>query len=319
MAAMLVTAPVAAQDGNNGSFTIELIQRRTVVTLVGASVTNGVDMRAESALQMGLKVPEGQAATVSLRQVLSAAFNRSTEIVFHDASEKMFFAISDQDRETLFTRAIATEPDLLVALDFLFWYGYGPLEGKGAADSGDHASAEEAERATRLAHLEQGLALISKFKGNLLIGNFPDMSAANRLVLNPKWRPDAATLKELNARVAAFAKERPGTILFPLAEQVADLQTRRRTIRFGEDSYDVGRDQLFQFDRLHPNRVGMAVLGEALLTRIAEFESLPKILRPTPPQTADLILALEATEQLRKAKLIEQAEGGDTPVPEKVR
>ncbi|GAB4160654.1 MAG: hypothetical protein Fur0037_27520 [Planctomycetota bacterium] len=202
--------------------------------------------------------------------------------------------------------AIRSRADLVVGIDYLFWFGYGRIRGR-------------SEREERLAKLERGLALLDRLPGTVLIGTFPDMSGAAPRMLAPSWIPSPGVLDALNARLGAWAAEHDGAngrkgprvLLFPLGDLVEAMKRDGLDLRVGDTLRRCPPGSLLQGDRLHANRLGMAWLG----FRIQEFvrESLGAdhpLSRPSLSleQFADAISAAGDLEALSPAK--ETARGG---------
>jgi len=169
-----------------------LLQR---VFMIGASASSGFLLQAD------VGVP------TSLTDVLEAALVSEHEPV--QASTSLSFFLSPlASGEKQIDKALAYEPTLLLALDFLFWFGYGRVASEDA----------------RLERLEQGLWLLDKLEGPLVVCDLPDMSAAldgrgpfGVPMLRPSQIPRGATLERLNAMLAAWAAERGDVIVVPLA------------------------------------------------------------------------------------------------------
>jgi hypothetical protein len=158
--------------------------------------------------------------------------------------------------------ALAAEPTLVLALDFLFWFGYGALDAQGAPLANED---------DRLALLERGLALLEPVRCPLVLGDFPDMSAAVGKMLLPVQMPELATLARLNTRLSAWAAERPHVRIVPLAELLGAL-ARGEELRIGALEY--GADEaaaLLQRDRLHPTREGLLALALLALESLREL------------------------------------------------
>jgi len=139
--------------------------------------------------------------------------------------------------------ARAAAPDLTLAVDFLFWFGYGA----------HHA---------RLKAQAEGLRLLGMLPGEVIVGDYPDMRGASRRMLRPSQIPDAGTLDELNRRVYAFAANRPNVRVFPLARWIHSARAHGYRWRTPKGCVvTLPAKDLFQSDRLHASRLGMAVLG----------------------------------------------------------
>lgn len=134
------------------------------------------------------------------------------------------------------------KPTAIVALDYLFWFGYG-------------AKKEE----ERVPQLEAALKDLGTFTCPILLGDLPDMRAATLVkqpMLRASWVPKPETLVKLNDAIRAFAKEHANVVVVPLADVTAKLQSDAefsvRDNRWAKGSIDT----LMQEDRLHPTLEG---------------------------------------------------------------
>jgi hypothetical protein len=110
--------------------------------------------------------------------------------------------------------ALDHEPTLVVAIDFLFWFGYGTIDAQGGPIE------LESER---LELLERGLDLLDELECPLVVGDFPDMSAAVGGMLIAAQVPAPATLPLLSRRVREWAAARERTFVLPLSQLVSQL------------------------------------------------------------------------------------------------
>jgi hypothetical protein len=161
-------------------------------------------------------------------------------------------------------RAHKDGADLLLALDFLFWYGYG----------GVPAARGEDETKARLARFELGLAHLAEWEGPVLTGDLPDMHGAAPRMLPPHAIPSVEALKALNERLASFAKERPNVHVLPLRAMVKEMKEKGVSLPLAAGAVQVPPGGMLQGDGLHPNRIGMAWLGYQLQDHVRA--ALPK-------------------------------------------
>ena len=155
-------------------------------------------------------------------------------------------------------RALDAEPTLVVALDFLFWLGYGTIGADGPMTS-------EAER---LALLERGLALFAELECPLVLADFPDMSGAVGKIITKEQLPEKATLVRLSARVKSFAASRPKTLVLPFSELVRTLRAEQ-DVHIGRHTYPRG-SRLLQPDELHPTLEGLVAVGQLVLDELVK-------------------------------------------------
>jgi hypothetical protein len=154
--------------------------------------------------------------------------------------------------------------DLLLALDFLFWYGYGRVSGGQGED----------ETKLRLARFELGLLQLADWKGPVLTGDLPDMHGAAERMLPARAIPSVEALKALNERLAAFAKDRPNVHVLPLRAMVKEMKEKGVSMPLAAGAVQVPPCGMLQGDGLHPNRIGMAWLCYLLQDHVRA--ALPK-------------------------------------------
>ncbi len=230
--ALLLAAPLALQSAApppaaEATSEAGLFARMAVI---GASVSDGFGLKREAGRNVKL--------AHLIEEVVVAEHGP-----VHAGGANMMFLNPQKLGEKKVKEALATEPTLLFAVDFLFWFSYGNVE----------------REDDRFALLEEGLALLDRFPCPMLVSDLPDMRPALNGVprmIFPQQVPQAATLKKLNARLAAWAKERPRVTVVPLAEFV------RRT--FAGDEIELrgnkwtadDRERMLQPDLLHPTVAG---------------------------------------------------------------
>jgi hypothetical protein len=224
------------------------------VGLIGASVTAGFGLRSELG---GL---------AHLGDFLAAALREPGQV--RSFGDLLLFESPVARGQSALAKLARFEPTLVIAADFLFWFGYG-------------AGRSEEERA-RL--FEQGLELLAGIQAPLVVGDLPDMSAAlegrSELTGGPFLTPDMIPGQELRARLndrlRAFAAEREGVV-------VLSLEGLLRAMRGGGPlelpggfrSEPVAVERLFQADRLHPSALGTAFLAQASLRALLEARGEP--------------------------------------------
>ncbi len=170
--------------------------------------------------------------------------------VVRSATSTMFFVSPDSSGQALVKAAKDVQPTLVVALDYLFWFGYGDLPNDEA----------------RLALLERGLKSLEAFECPVLVGDFPDMSLALEVkdspivTLTKSQVPAPASLESLNRRVRAWAAQDPRRMVVRVAELMRRLRAdeefalRRNTWFRGSLPF------LLQKDRLHTTLQGSIAL-----------------------------------------------------------
>lgn len=160
---------------------------------------------------------------------------------------------------------IAYQPTVVVAIDFLFWYVY-------TADLDLHG---------RLARLEQALAELERIHCPIILGDIPDMRAAQSWILAPESVPPAEHLAEINRRVRDWARDKVHVHVVPLSEWARPLLT-------GEPVEDRGalvdpRDMV-SVDSLHLNPTGSRYLVRKVCAELGDAfpDTPPGALRAIP-------------------------------------
>ena len=261
------------------------------VEILGASVSAGyMDLR--------LRKDGEPNDTVPLLRALRHIWPNETATVVTRAHMAMF---SDPQGlgERQVRQALRGQPDLVVAVDFLFWFGYGTV---GGGDRG---------RQSRLQLQAKGLELLDNLNCPIILGDYPDMSGADARILPPRMIPDNETLDELNRRLLAWAEERPRVHLFPLARWVKQLVEEGYPIPLEKGPVHTPPLYLLQSDRLHATRLGMALLGFQVqgLARRALPESHPLV---GDPVSIDILIeAIGAEGDLEGIKKVPAKAGRD--------
>jgi hypothetical protein len=225
-------APPAEKSEAGAKPAVEGIFSR--IAVIGASVSAGFSYPPAKNVSAKLAEIIEKSLVVPHEPLLSAAYD-------------VFFLHPEQCGTLALEKAREFQPTLVVALDYLFWYGYGHVE----ADS------------ERLERLEKGLKNLESFQCPVLVGDFPDMSPALKArvkMISRDQVPSQPALRKLNDRVKEWAAERKNVILVPLAEVCRKVHANGK-IEVRGNLYEEGKSQrLFQDDLLHTNIEGSALL-----------------------------------------------------------
>lgn len=228
------------------------------IALVGASATAGFGIVIMKSTPIG-KIPGGWSLAQSLREASGKT------VVVSDLGTSMFFINPQKNGTVLMERARKSNPDLLVAIDFLFWFCYG--------NNGKDGTRMNTPK-ERMKMLEVGLALLDTYKGPMIVGNLPDMSAAIGRMLSRSQVPKPDTIAAINARIQEWSEERPRVRLFPLATIIEKLRNGE-PFTIGEHRWDAEiLKGVLQRDQLHPTLVGQIALLQVLEVLLAEDEEL---------------------------------------------
>jgi hypothetical protein len=229
--------------------------RATTATIARAERANALERVAI----IGASVSHGHRAPPGWQAAFEASLSTDNHVVANAATSMVFLG-PKQYAAPQIELALAQKPTLVLAVDFLFWFGYGTK-----TFDGDRIETE----AERLALLDAGLALLDKIECPLVVGDFPDMTQAAGVMLRPEQLPQRATIEQLNARLAEWAKSKKNVVLVPLAAWARDLLSRK-TLVIGSQTYEPSvTAKWIQPDRLHPTAEGLAALATLVDVELA--------------------------------------------------
>ncbi len=205
--------------------------------VIGASMSAGFGLQREAGRPMDLAAVIEELLVVKTEQPV-------------DKASQWLFTNPEKLAEEQVEQVAGQEPSVLFALDFLFWFAYGA-------------------RTTEERHLERferGLSLLDRFPCPIVVGDLPDMSLAVDApvkMLSAEQVPEPAVLERLNARLRAWAAERPRVCVVPLADFVRRMVKGER-LELRGNVWEQATDRVLQADHLHPRLEG--TVGVALLT-----------------------------------------------------
>ncbi len=203
------------------------------VSVIGASVSAGYRLRTNLALALH--------ATMA---------HDGVEVVSH--AQPRFFLAPLSFGDDAVEAALDEKPTLVLAVDYLFWFGYGTVGADGAP-----IKTEE----DRLKLLEVGLKYLERLDCPILVGDFPDMSPSIGERLLKVQMPKAETLAKLNERFHAWAAKHENVVVLPLAKFVGDMR-EGQPIKIGEHTFTVDEIRHWmQRDRLHTTDEGLVALS----------------------------------------------------------
>ena len=165
-------------------------------------------------------------------------------IVDDEASSMMFRKPVAYGRAQV-DAAIATHPDLVFAVDFLFWDAY-----------------EGSDVATRLHNVEQGLADLDRLRAAgalVVVGDVPRIVTASTMLIPSDAIPPQAELDQINARIRQWAAptktDKVHALVVPFASWCEPLAAGA-DIELAPGEHRPAKD-LMSFDGLHPNALGV--------------------------------------------------------------
>lgn len=190
------------------------------------------------------------------------------ELVVTDLGTGQFFANPAGIGSMAIERALRSNPDIVVGLDFLFWFCFGTV--------GPEATRMRTME-DRLAMLEVGFELLERIEDAgipLVVGDIPDMSAAGGGIMLKSQVPSPETIERANERIHEWASTRPGIRVFPLAGLQSLLESNDPIEVDGSALGDAERRRLLQGDRLHPTVGGLIVMVDRLVDLMQDDDAL---------------------------------------------
>lgn len=252
------------------------------IAVIGASMSDGFGVRVSTTLDDGKKISEN----VNLADLVKASC-KNLSVVVANYTSSLYFINPARTAKSSALRALGTNaqemPTCVLAVDWLFWNGYGITNVKGEKLSTDQE---------RMELLDNALACLEPFcAANIpvVLGDFPDMHSAigGGMIVAPMV-PSVECLAALNARVMQWAQTKKNVCVVSLSKLTADLLQLKPIHAAGRQWDEKKLGPLLQKDRLHPTFAGtvtvLAATLDALDTRtdnaaLKSFEIDPAVLR----------------------------------------
>ena len=264
------------------AFSREETKMLSRIAVIGASMSDGFGVRVSTTLADGKKISEG----VNLSELVKVACKDPTVVVSNYTSS-LYFMNPARTAKSSALRACGANaqemPTCVLAVDWLFWNGYGVSNMKGEKLSGDTERMELLDNA--LACLEPMCAANIP----IVLGDFPDMhSAIGGGMISAPMVPSVECLAALNARVVQWALTKKNVCVVSLSKLTQDLVQKKSIHAAGREWDAQTLGPLLQKDRLHPTFAGtvtvLAATLDALDTKtnkgaLVNFEIDPVVLR----------------------------------------
>ncbi len=251
------------------------------IAVIGASMSDGFGVRVSTTLPDGKKISEG----VNLAELVKASC-KDPSIVVVNYTSSLYFMNPARTAKSSATRACGINaqemPTCVLAVDWLFWNGYGVSNVRGEKLSGD---------TERMELLDNALACLEPFCAAnipIVLGDFPDMhSAIGGGMISAPMVPSVECLTALNARVVQWALTKKNVCVVSLSKLTQDLLQKKSIHAAGREWDAQTLGPLLQKDRLHPTFAGtvtvLAATLDALDTKTANaalksFEIDPVVL-----------------------------------------
>jgi lysophospholipase L1-like esterase len=211
--------------------------------------------------------PDGKPYLVDMESVYQAAVPglRPRPLFLADAG---FYTRPRQAQTEQIDAALAANPSLLIAIDYLFWSVYAYR---------DKAMTPEAIEQDRHDALQEALAQLNRFHGPIIVGDIPNMHASVGHMLSANNVPPPNQLEDFNRAITTWAADRPANapaIIIPIAnlgravESHTGLSTTYQTFTPEQAA------ELLQPDHLHPTPAGLAVLLREGLAGLAALGTI---------------------------------------------
>lgn len=250
------------------------------VAIVGASASAGF---SDLFITATTQEARDHNATMKLRFALAPLF-APDRVEFKDCSDVSMFLHPKASAERQIERAMKADPDVVLAIDVMFWFGYSTRGG---------------DQAARLALQDEGLACLAAIAKPMLLGDYPEMRDIDPRMLAPRAIPDADTLVALNTRLRAWAAKRPNVRVFPLSQHLATLRAENCTVALGDENFELEPADLLQTDRLHVTRLGMAVLAAHVTQALAALVPTSAFLCTEAKTLPDVVGRLDLQDLVR--------------------
>jgi hypothetical protein len=209
------------------------------VVTVGASVTHG----------FGNNLPLAELVEESIQGPHAAVKNFSKGLQFLDPV---------RFGEEQIDQCLGHRATLVIGVDFLFWYAYGP------------ALRNKTELERRLQKFRLGLKQLERLTCPVVVGDLPDMTGASRIMLNPGLIPSPPVLAALNQEFVTWARGKKNVVVVPLTAWLNTLKDGKWQVPASPDGKHPARnldpELVFQWDRLHLSRLGTVAFVDRLVT-----------------------------------------------------
>lgn len=257
----IATLLVACLAWTTPDATRETVLDRLVV--IGASASAGLAVVVATSPEHQALAPEDTVLGIThrhvdLADVLDAVFIDLPAPVLGLGNTRFFMSPHNIGTGQVDT-ALAADATGVVAIDFLFWFGYGYLP-RGTID----ASAQ------RMAQLERGFKQIERFDVSVYVGNLPDVAdavdAEPFAMLQKGQVPSPESLVALNERIRDWAGQHEHVHLIDLHGHVERVNAGE-PLTLGGHTWSAETD-LVQFDELHPSLEGLIAVGEIIAEAI---------------------------------------------------
>ncbi|MEE2681921.1 MAG: hypothetical protein VX641_06065 [Planctomycetota bacterium] len=240
------------------------------VAIIGASASAGFGV----VVQQAEPEEEQFAKTMLNMQDLYMAADDPHDLLYLDLSSHMFFSRPRTYGESTIDRVIEWEPDLVLGVDFLFWFVYGTMP-----------------ETNRLKFLEEGLTLLDRIASRgtpMVIGEVPDLEGTESFVIGSHQIPKRGTSLLANQRINQWAARRDNVAVVPLYTLTEQLAAGEEII-VGSHQWKPTEHgiRMIAVDKLHPTFDGMICLAQAVEVAARSIASIRREPERLPPMELD--------------------------------
>ncbi len=215
-------------------------QAPTHIHVIGASVSGGF----EDGPLFGAKETGD---SVSMHHMLRKWSGGEVKVTTHPPMEMCYtFSNPLKIGKKQIDGAKKRKADMIVAVDFPFWFAYGYVR--------------KPEAKSRMDRLEVCLEYLAGLNVPVVIGDLPNMKGAARRMVSPKQIPSEEMLVQLNARLKKFAADNDKITIVPMSQIVKQLKVEGVLLPLKDGELKTAPCALLQGDKLHATRLGMALL-----------------------------------------------------------
>ena len=165
---------------------------------------------------IGASISAGFGSGTRISQVLDVAIDAPKAI--SDKSTMSFFMDPVGKAHRIMPAIYKSKPSLVVGVDFLFWFGYGP----GSTES-------------RIRRVQGALRLLDKLECPVIVGDLPQFFES--FMLPGEVIPAKSDLDKINKLIHAWAKKKKNVYVYPLATLVEDIRAGNTILVNGKKSF----------------------------------------------------------------------------------
>jgi hypothetical protein len=207
---------------------------------------------------LGASITAGFQSKLTLARALEAVTTQNFSAT--DASDLLTFMNPDGAAKKALPKAIEAEPQVAVALDFLFWFVYG--RGKEGYEK-------------RKAQLDIGLSWLEQIESPLLVGLIPHITDASRQMLGQGAVPTAKEIERLNADLTAWADKRKTVHVLQVPSWLDALKNGGEVETLGT-KHKFSREEILLPDNLHLKRRGVIIAAALVADELVRLGHLEK-------------------------------------------